>query len=321
MRRTSRRSPRISFPGFIGPRLRRGPRRGARPAVNRLEDRTLLATVTWINSAGGDWDTPSNWSTGTLPGPSDDAVIAVSGITVTHASSASDSVSSLTIPASDAILAISNGSLSIASSSSISGNLSISGGTLNVSASLTVGGATTWSSGTITGSGAVTCAGALTLLGDGDPIHPAIEDLDGATLDNAGAASATYGSLLYLSDGGVFDNRPGASFTVEVYPFSGEFGPITSDGSQTAFINEGTFIDDANDTLDISVPFDQTATGATQVQAGFLSLLDGGSISGPVAVDASATSTSRGRSNSARFRRSPARVRWRSAGISSRIPR
>ena len=35
----------------------------------------MLATVTWMNPAGGDWDTPSNWSTFALPGPGDDVVV------------------------------------------------------------------------------------------------------------------------------------------------------------------------------------------------------------------------------------------------------
>ena len=69
MRRTSTDSSRFSFPM---PRMgRRVLRRGFQPAVSRLEDRTLLATVTWINPNSGDWDTPSNWSTGALPAPSD----------------------------------------------------------------------------------------------------------------------------------------------------------------------------------------------------------------------------------------------------------
>jgi hypothetical protein len=44
--------------------------------VSRLEERTVLSTITWVSSSGGDWDTPSNWSSSpALPGPSDDVVI------------------------------------------------------------------------------------------------------------------------------------------------------------------------------------------------------------------------------------------------------
>lgn len=52
MRRMFHRSPRLSFPM---PRMRRRVlRRGFQPAVSRLEDRKLLATVTWINPNSGD---------------------------------------------------------------------------------------------------------------------------------------------------------------------------------------------------------------------------------------------------------------------------
>ncbi len=267
---------------------RRKSRRGFRPAVNRLEERTLLAKVTWIDPASGDWDTASNWSTGAVPGPSDDVVIATSGITVTHSGSDGDAIGSLTISASDATLSLSNGSLAITVSSSISGGLTISGGTLSTSATLTIGGATNWGAGTITGHGTVICDGGLTLLGTGDSGHPAIEDLDGATLDNAAAASTTDGSLLSLNDGAVFDNEPGSSFTIETYSI-GELIPMTTDATDTAFINQGTFLDVANNILDVSVAFDQAAIGSTEVQAGYLSLLDGGTIDGAVTVDGGAT--------------------------------
>jgi hypothetical protein len=95
--------------------------------VERLEDRLAPATVSWINPAGGDWDKASNWSTGQLPGSSDDVVINLPGITVTHAAAISDSIHSLT--SNDAI-SISAGSLTLAASSKITSTLTLSGGTL-----------------------------------------------------------------------------------------------------------------------------------------------------------------------------------------------
>src|SRR5271157_1326564 len=45
-------------------------------------------TVTWIGGSG-DWNTATNWSTGALPGPTNDVVIGSGpGITVTHSSGA-----------------------------------------------------------------------------------------------------------------------------------------------------------------------------------------------------------------------------------------
>ena len=94
-------------------------------------------------------DTPSNWSSGVIPGSSDDAVIAISGITVTHSGSATDAVNSLTISATDAGLNLSNGSLGMTTTSSIAGSLTMTGGTLSPSGILTVGGSFSWTDGTI----------------------------------------------------------------------------------------------------------------------------------------------------------------------------
>ncbi len=63
-----------------------------------LEPRMLLSAVNWINPAGGDWDTGSNWSTGSVPGASDDVTLDLSpGITVTHSQDDADSVNTLTL--------------------------------------------------------------------------------------------------------------------------------------------------------------------------------------------------------------------------------
>ena len=47
-----------------------------RPRVEALEDRYSPAVVYWANPLGGDWQTPANWSTGVVPSPADDVVIA-----------------------------------------------------------------------------------------------------------------------------------------------------------------------------------------------------------------------------------------------------
>ncbi len=197
MRPMSRRSPRTSSPARC---------RVLRPLLSRLEDRTLLATVTWINLAGGDWDTPSNWSSDAVPGPSDDAVIAVPGIIVTHSSSASDAVDRLSIPVSGVTLNLSNGSLSLSAVTDIAGNLTMSGGTLGTMGTLTVSGAMDWTGGTITGGGtlSILAGGSLTL---GDPSAADAEVLDGVALDNAGALTLYAGALEL--DSGALGGQPG----------------------------------------------------------------------------------------------------------------
>jgi hypothetical protein len=96
--------------------------------------------VSWINPSGGDWDTPSNWSAGALPGPSDDVVISQPNITVTHSTSAIDIVNSLMISSTQSSLDISSGSLALATTSSVAGAFSIEGATLSTSGYLAVAG-------------------------------------------------------------------------------------------------------------------------------------------------------------------------------------
>src|SRR5438874_225173 len=82
-----------------------------RLCLERLEDRTLLATDLWINSLGGAWATGSNWSLGAPPRSGDDAVIPAyaAGIAIQHASG-NDTVHNLTASAN---LNLSGGSLTV----------------------------------------------------------------------------------------------------------------------------------------------------------------------------------------------------------------
>ena len=117
MRRKIHRSSRTSSPVL---------RRAFRPGANRLEDRTLLSTtpITWANDVSGDWDNPAMWTGGVVPGSGDDAVINFSDITVTHATSAPDTVDGLGCAAT---LNIASGSLSINTTSPLQPTSTISG--------------------------------------------------------------------------------------------------------------------------------------------------------------------------------------------------
>jgi RHS repeat-associated protein len=109
-------------------------RRAGRPPLyaETLEGRVLPSTVTWINPAGGDWDTAANWQddkgVNRLPGPNDDAVINVAGnVTITHSQNVTDTIKSLT--AGDP-LTLSGGTLSVSGNLSNSSPITLSGGTL-----------------------------------------------------------------------------------------------------------------------------------------------------------------------------------------------
>src|SRR5262245_51724871 len=84
-----------------GRRAERRPRAAwFRPRLEYLEDRTLPSTVNWVGGSG-DWSVANNWTdastlTHHVPTASDDAVINVANITVTH-STGTDQVQSVTI--------------------------------------------------------------------------------------------------------------------------------------------------------------------------------------------------------------------------------
>jgi hypothetical protein len=183
--------------------------RSFRPLPIRLEERTLLSTVSWINPSGGDWDTPSNWSTGALPGPSDDVVIDTAGITVTHSSSAADSVSSLTISSGDTTLDISNGSLALATTSSVAGTVSLEGATLSTAGGLAV-------TGPFTNNGTVDVHAGTLSLSVGAPSHP--PDAAG-TGTITGAFIGAAGTAMYL---GYQDLAATASVTGDIVAVSGQ---------------------------------------------------------------------------------------------------
>src|SRR5262245_29372732 len=156
------------------------PRPASRARLEALEDRLAPAVVTWVGGSG-DWDTPSHWSTGSLPTPADDVQINTPGITVSHTQFNTDVVHSLT---SKAALSITAGTLSLAASSSISGGLTLSGAILTGPGDLTLKGTVNWTSGTMSGPGTTTVApgGTLNLNGGTNVL------LDGRTLVNSGKA-------------------------------------------------------------------------------------------------------------------------------------
>jgi hypothetical protein len=156
-----------------------------------LERRVLPATVTWINPLGGDWDTASNWSSGQVPGPSDDAIINVPGATITHIFGTRDAVHSLT---SQAAIALSAGSLSLAAPSLVNAALTVDDATLAL-AGLTADSLSVQDRGVLTSTGPITIDNALQL----DDSQATLAGLtarlvqiqDGAALTSSGDATIT----------------------------------------------------------------------------------------------------------------------------------
>jgi hypothetical protein len=159
-----------------------------------LEDRTLLATVRWINASGGDWGIATNWrdpqGVNRLPGSGDDAIIDLANISVTH-STGTDSVRSLVT--SNGTFNLVGGTLNITITLQGNSTFQLSGGTL--------GNATVMAGTTITGTGGtlngVTLAGRLDIAG----VYAGLGVSNGLTL-NGGTVNfinnqSIYGGLLF----------------------------------------------------------------------------------------------------------------------------
>jgi hypothetical protein len=239
-----------------------------RPQLELIEGRILLSTVTWTNTGGGDWDVGANWSTGTVPGGSDDVSIPQSGITVTHKMGVNDAVHSLSCQAA---LNMSEGSLTIGNESTINNTFNLSTGTLTLDGNLDVSGLFTWSFSTINGNGAKMTAGGVDITGNTNGQVA----LDNVTLENTGTGTWTGTASFVFAEGAVFNNDVNASFTVQ------SDKPIFNDGGAAGTINNaGTFAKNTTTgtTTVTGVAFNNT--GKVIVSSGTLALDAGGTSSG-----------------------------------------
>ena len=122
---------------------------------------SLRATdITWINPAGGDWNTATNWNPSQVPGPADKAILALS-VTVTV----------------DADTTV--------------GSVDFSNGTLSGSGVMTANGTLSWTGGNMNGSGTTVIAGGGSLVLSGANS----KQLGQRTINNAGTTSLSGGDL------------------------------------------------------------------------------------------------------------------------------
>jgi hypothetical protein len=276
------------------------------------------STITWINTAGGDWDTPSNWDLGRVPGLGDDVVITIPGITITHASAQADAIQSLT---SQAFISLSAGSLTIGGASAINATLTIAGATVSITDRVTVQNLEL-DSGTLTGAGAVTITESFTWTGGtmSGPVSTnlaagstftisgaADKVLDGWTLNLAGTTTWSDGGNLMLADNAVINNQSGALFSIlndqgiqgnGLFNNAGTLVKTTGTGTTTfaagiAISNNGGMVDVESGTLSVAGDYTQNsggtvlAAGATLAAGGTVNILAGmlsgsGTVSGDV---------------------------------------
>ena len=237
------------------------------PSSNPVNLTLTTSTVVndWINPAGGDWDTASNWTYG-VPVAGQDVAIPYSGITVTHTQATAEPM----IASLDdlATLDITNGSIAIGDgSSTLDGPV-----TIGAAATLSVGaGASVLVESALSDAGAVTFAsGAQVTVYDAAIYVSGSLTLNGAI--NLGNASGTvYGDLYFENGPHTLSGTGTVTFGTSTVNYLEAFGPnsaatltigsgITVQGgsgtvggyySADSLVNDGTITSASGQTLTI----------------------------------------------------------------------
>ena len=273
------------FSGRLVLSRERGRRRKRTLAIEWLEVRLMLSTVTWTGGAGdSNWDTAQNWSGDAVPGPGDDVTIdlGANDFAVTHSANVMDAVNSLT---SKAAIAITGGTLSLGATSTINA-VSVNSGTLCTNGDLTITGPDSFPgpagqsygldlySGTLDGSG--------TLYLNTDSLLGWNDSVVNLPIVNRGTAAIT--DKLTLGAG--LDNQAGATLSVAAG------GSLVGSGT---VVNEAGATIDANNAIwaqwssQFTFGLPLVSAGRVEVERGSLSIAAGCSGGGSYVSDAGAS--------------------------------
>ncbi|HEX9727684.1 MAG TPA: hypothetical protein VGA37_04210 [Gemmatimonadales bacterium] len=233
--------------------------------------------VQWLTAADGNWSVAANWSTGTVPGPLDTAIIGLSGnYTVTL--DVSDSIDFLVVGglSGTQTVLISGSTITIDSSAVFGPNavLHLANGNLQGMGMVSVEGDFHWTGGTLldTGPMRVEAGGTLTLDGG-------IRTLNTRTLENFGTATWTAGEISAGNAGAIVNGATGV-FDIQADDiFDSDFGV------QAVLQNNGTIVRTVGTgvaTLDVLLSND----GTLDLQTGSLVVRGGGAATGSHAAQA-----------------------------------
>ena len=234
-------------------------------------------TDVWRGSAGdNNWNNPVNWSTGQVPGPSDNVLIDVPTqpgvpkptIQIPQNPLGSQAVNSVFCADN---LTIDGGTLTVAAPSEVDGTFTVSSGALGGAGNFTITGNLNWSGGAMNGSG-------KTLLPSGASGVLLGNVSLGREFDNAGTLQFQQGSLMAdpATGGFLFDNLPSAQLTLNgVQSIGGSGVPVT-------FLNGGTLISSGSGVTTFTGPV--TNTGSITVNSGTLALNGANTIGGTVTL-------------------------------------
>jgi hypothetical protein len=237
-------------------------------------------TITWINTSGGNWSNPNNWSPSQVPGPTDQAVISEAGnysvsldVNATVAEldlGASVAGTTQTFLTGGQTLTV-NGPIQVTAN----GQFNLNGGGLAGANVLT--GALTWSGGLMTGVTTVAAGSTLNIEpGGGDGFY-------GLILTNYGTVNWSNTTIYGRSSQNTEIYNYGVWNAQTDYGFQGGY-----EGAKTIFANFGTFLKSGNGgttTLDPAVVFNNT--GIINAQNGTIAINNGMTSDGEMTNSAS----------------------------------
>ena len=250
-----------------------------RPRIEKLEDRSLLAT--WDGGAGtNNWLDADNWNPNVVPNSLDNVVIP--DLAGTPTITIGGTANALTITSAERI-AITSGTVTIGNAvtdaSTFDLGIAISAGTLTGKGSLTTHGSSTWSGSAQLGSSGQALV--LNNASDGSwTFSASVVNLQTATFNNSGTFTQTAGQLGINTS--TFNNLVGATFNLQDSLANPAF--TTPSGS---FLNSGSFVDTMAGTHGVSGIF--TNNGSMSVASGTFQFPGGNSQAGSFSVAGSST--------------------------------
>ena len=237
---------------------------------------TVITTAHWINASGGNWNTPSNWSTGTVPTSANDVVIDASG-TYTVNLDVTPAFNSLTVgggaTGTQALDLGVNHDVTFTNPGTVtaSGALTFGSGRLLGTGPLTVNGVMNWTSDAeVDTTVIIATGGTLNISGFGTRY------INGGTLNNSGTVNWSGGNNLSVYNSGVINNLSTGLFAV------------TNDqliyqhccGAMQAFNNAGTFRKTVATSVTTIDGNGFNNSGTLDVQSGSVLLGSGGTSTG-----------------------------------------
>jgi uncharacterized repeat protein (TIGR01451 family) len=237
---------------------------------------TVITTAHWINASGGNWNTASNWSTGTVPTAANDVVIDAAG-TYTVNLDVTPAFNSLTVgggaTGTQTLDLGVNHDVTFTNPGTVtaSGALTFGSGRLLGTGPLNVNGVMNWTADAeVDTTVAIVSGGTLNISGFGTRY------INGGTLNNSGTVNWSGGNNLSIYNSGVINNLATGLFAV------------TNDqliyqhccGAPQAFNNAGTFRKTVGTNVTTIDGNGFNNSGTLDVQSGTVILGSGGTSTG-----------------------------------------